>query len=92
MNFIKSVYAGNILGLGVLGFIFCNGGIGGAVAFSFCFFICAVLELPFFVSNVSRLLVKDIKVWELVVMAAGNIMGMLVDLMLIMPAPWFPML
>ena len=59
LKFIKSVYAGNILGLGVLGYIFFGGNVAGIIAFSFCFFIGAVLDLPFFVSNVSKILVKE---------------------------------
>ena len=89
MKFIKSVYAGNILGLGVLGYIFFNGNIAGVIAFSFCFFIGAVLDLPFFISNVSKILVKEETIGGLITIAAGNVMGLLIDLMLIMPAPWF---
>lgn len=92
LKFIKSVYAGNVLGLGVLGFIFCDGGISGAIAFSFCFFISAVLNLPFFVSRISRVLVKEETVLGLITIAAGNVMGLLVDLLLLMPAPWFSVL
>lgn len=92
LKFIKSVYAGNVLGLGVLSFIFYDGGLAGAVAFSFFMFISVVLSLPHFVSSVSKILVKEETVAGLAVIAAGNVMGLLVDLMLIMPAPWFPML
>ena len=89
MKFIKAVYAGNVLGLAVLAFIFCDGGMAGAAAFSFFSFISIALGLPHFVGSVSRILVKEETISSLAVIAAGNVMGLLVDLMLIFPAPWF---
>lgn len=61
----------------------------GAAAFSFFSFISIALGLPHFVGSVSRILVKEETISSLAVIAAGNVMGLLVDLMLILPAPWF---
>ena len=62
----------------------------GSLAFSFCIFIAAILSLPLYVGRVSRVLSGDETILSLVIIAAGNVMGLLVDLMLILPAPWFP--
>ena len=90
MKFIKAVYAGNLLGLATLGYIYAGGGFIGSLAFSFCIFIAAILSLPLYVGRVSRVLSRDETILSLVIIAAGNVMGLLVDLMLILPAPWFP--
>ena len=89
MKFIKAVYAGNLMGVAILGYIFLGYSFIGALAFSFCIFIATTLSLPLFVGRVSRILVKEETVGSLCVIAAGNVMGLLVDLMLIYPAVWF---
>ena len=80
------------MGLATLGYIWCGGGLAGAAAFSFCIFVAAILNLPLFIGSVSRILVKEETIWTLAIIAAGNVMGLLVDLMLLMPAPWFAQL
>jgi hypothetical protein len=77
------------MGLAVLGYLWAGGGLAGAAAFSFCIFIAAILDLPLFVGRVSRILVKEETILTLTIIAAGNVMGLLVDLMLLYPAPWF---
>ena len=89
MKFIKAVYAGNLMGVAIIASWFTEGVFASALAFSFCIFVAAVLSLPLFVGRVSRILVKEETVGSLVVIAAGNVMGLLVDLMLIYPAVWF---
>ena len=89
MKFIKAVYAGNLMGLATLGYLWAGGGLAGAAAFSFCIFIAAILNLPLLIGSVSRILVKEETIIGLAIISAGNVMGLMVDLMLIMPAPWF---
>ncbi len=89
MKFIKAVYAGNLMALAMLAYIFAGGGFVGSLASSFCIFVATILSLPLYVGRVSRILSKQETVLSLVIIAAGNVMGLLVVLMLILPAPWY---
>jgi len=89
LKFIRSVYAGNLMALATLGYLWTGGGLAGAAAFSFCIFIAVILDLPIFVGRVSRILVKEETVLTLAIIAAGNVMGLLIVVMLLYPAPWF---
>ena len=89
MKFIKAVYAGNLMALAMLSYIFTGGGFTGALASSFCIFVAAILSLPLYVGRVSRILSKQETIISLIIIAAGNVMGLLVVLMLIYFAPWF---
>ena len=77
------------MGLAVLSYLWAGGGLAGAAAFSLSIFLAAILDLPLFVGRVSRILVNEETILTLIAIAAGNVMGLLVDLMLLYPAPWF---
>ena len=89
LKFIKAVYAGNLMALAMLSYIFAGGGFVGSLASSFCIFVAVILSLPLYVGRVSRILSKQETILSLIIIAAGNVMGLLVVLMLILPAPWY---
>lgn len=89
LKFIKAVYAGNLMALAMLSYIFAGGGFVGSLASSFCIFVAVILSLPLYIGRVSRILSKQETILSLIIIAAGNVMGLLVVLMLILPAPWY---